>query len=162
MLFIAIMIAAFIGFGVDTFYPEPDYPEYPTALDRPFPVEKDTDELTEEEKAQQNQEYEEFQQKQKEYETQIKLYNRNVSIIAISLAVTILVLSIVFASRLEIISDGMMLGGVFTLLYGIGRGFAADDSQFRFIIITVGLVVAMTLGYIRFIKPHQEKIDPAN
>lgn len=30
MLFVAVLIALFVGFGVSVFYPEPKMPDYPT------------------------------------------------------------------------------------------------------------------------------------
>jgi hypothetical protein len=50
------------------------------------------------------------------------------------------------------IADGILLGGVFTTIYGIIRGLMSEDTKFRFIIVTVGLIIALVLGYIKFIK----------
>ncbi|QQS18821.1 hypothetical protein IPL68_02020 [Candidatus Saccharibacteria bacterium] len=43
-----------------------------------------------------------------------------------------------------------MLGGLFTLIYSIGRGFASQNSKYVFIAITVGLALVIYLGYRRF------------
>jgi hypothetical protein len=57
--------------------------------------------------------------------------------------------------KVEVISDGVMLGGLFTLLYSLGRGFASQDSKYSFISITVGLMVVLYLGYHRFVRPKK-------
>jgi hypothetical protein len=44
-------------------------------------------------------------------------------------------------------------GGILTFGYSVVRGFGADDNTFRFIIVSVGLVIALGLGYIRFARP---------
>ncbi|HEY3374155.1 MAG TPA: hypothetical protein VGK02_03715 [Candidatus Aquicultor sp.] len=49
-----------------------------------------------------------------------------------------------------------MLGGLFTLGYAVGRGFATDD-KFRFVAVSAGLAIALVLGYIELIQPFIEK-----
>jgi len=83
----------------------------------------------------------------------MKLYSRNVSIISLAASLLILAIGLVVLYKTTIISDGMVLGGVLTLLYSIVRGFGAEDSLFRFFVVTVGLIVALILGYIKFVKP---------
>jgi len=80
-------------------------------------------------------------------------YQRNVSILALSAAIIILVLSLTLLRHLLVIADGMLLGGVFTLLYSIVRGFESHDEQYRFIVVSIGLLIALILGYIKFVKP---------
>jgi len=152
-IFVGLLIVAFVGLGIDAFYSGPDYPEYPTRLERPYPVTEKEEDLTTEEKEARNEEFEKYQVEQEKYETESKLYNRNVSIIVLSVAILILVLSLAFATQLAIISDGAILGGVFTLIYGIIRGIEAGDPKFRFLVVTVGLIVAIILGYLKFIRP---------
>ncbi len=55
----------------------------------------------------------------------------------------------------SIISDGLLLGGVFTLGYSIIRGFAGDDDKFRFFVVIVGLVVTVVLGDLKFIRDEE-------
>ncbi len=54
-----------------------------------------------------------------------------------------------------IISDGLLLGGVFTLGYSIILSFADDDDKFRFFVVIVGLVVTVVLGYLKFIRDQE-------
>jgi hypothetical protein len=53
------------------------------------------------------------------------------------------------------IADGILLGGVFTTMYSIIRGLMSEDSQFRFLIVVIGLGIALALGYIKFIRPRE-------
>jgi hypothetical protein len=50
------------------------------------------------------------------------------------------------------------MGGVFTLLYGIVRGFMSENDKYRFLVVTIGLIIAIVLGYIRFIKPEKKGV----
>jgi hypothetical protein len=51
-------------------------------------------------------------------------------------------------------ADGVMIGGLFVLLYSLGRGFASENSKYVFIVVTVGLVTVLYMGYHRFVKAH--------
>lgn len=150
-LFVGILIATFVGVGIDAFYESPEQPDYPE-ISTPNRV---PEEWTEEEKQQQQKAQVEYQEASEKYREAINLYNRNVSIIAIIAAVIVLVGSLLLADAVDVIADGMILGGVLTLVYAIIRGFQADDPQFRFIVITIGLVIAIALGYLKFLKPME-------
>ena len=157
-VFLGILIAAFVGLGIDTFYQGPTPPEYPSKLERVATPEGEAKELTEEEIAEQ----EEYQSKYEQFSEDMARYNRNVSIIALVAAVLILAISLGFSQKLDILADGVLFGGILTLGYGIIRGFGSDDPQFRFIVITVGLIVAVVLGYMRFVKPQMEQAVSSN
>jgi hypothetical protein len=74
----------------------------------------------------------------------------------LSCAVIVLAVALLLAEKLGVIADGLLLGGIFTLLYGIGRGMDTDSNKYRFMVATVGLVVTLVLGYIKFTR-HQLK-----
>lgn len=150
-VFIGILLVLFVGIGVETFYPQPQYPEYPISLERPSPDGTET--------AKDIKTREEFQKKEKSYQGQIKIYNRNVFIIALVFALLFMAISLFMAEKLLVIADGLLLGGVFTLAYAVGRGFMADD-KFRFIAVSVSLVVALITGYLKFIRPLEGKESP--
>jgi hypothetical protein len=159
-IFIGLLIALFVGLGIDAFYSAPKAPEYPEAYKFPTSAKLEEDK-TAEEKAAELETQRKYEEESKKYQEEYKLHNRNVSIISLSIAVIILALSVIFATQLGVIADGAILGGVFTLIYAIIRGFEAGDPKFRFIVTTVGLVVALVLGYVKFIKPHGQ-IKPTN
>jgi xanthine/uracil permease len=85
-------------------------------------------------------------------EDDMNVCNRNVSIAILVASITLLSISIVFERKIKLISDGIMLGGLFTLLYSIGRGFASDDGKYVFVVVSICLVVVLYLGYHRFGK----------
>lgn len=140
---IGILVAAFIGFGIETFYSTPDAPEYPIGGEY-----KESGEPTAETRKKQD----EFEKQQKDYEPVISKYNQNVAVIAIVLAVILLAGSIIGLSKLEIIGDGLTLGGVFTLFYGIIRAVASQEAVFRFIVVGIALLIVVSLTYWRFLR----------
>lgn len=141
-LFLGVLVALFVGVGINTFYPGPKQPEYPVALN------SWSKEPTPEQIAQQKV----WDKRMADHNRQMKPYNRNVSIIALSIAVVLLVISVVLHDRIKLMSDGVLVGGLLTLLYSIGRGFASEDSRYVFAAITVGLVIVLYTGYRQFIK----------
>lgn len=143
---IGLLFAGVVGFGFSTFYPAPEYPDYPTELSYP----KSDGTFTEEQK-----------QLQKQYEIDSKAaqekqenYNANLSIGIILAALVIIAVSILGLGKIEIIGDGLTLGGVFTLLYGLGRAMVGGDNMIRFVAAVVGLVVLLGLTYWKFIRSH--------
>lgn len=98
-----------------------------------------------------------FQLKQKKYERALAAYNRNVSMASLIASVLILAASLTFLKSIPTISDGLLLGGVFTLGYSIIRGFAGNNDMFRFFVVSVGLAVTLLLGYKKFIQPEDSK-----
>lgn len=157
-LFLGILLSVFVGMGVAAFYPEPKAPEYPINIKEPYvrPL-GESGPAPAEETAEQKQARLDYDQQQKEYRTTSERYNRNVSLITLAGAIILLVASLGFAEKLKEVSDGILLGGVFTLIYSIGRGFAAGDTKYQFMLVTVGLLIAIILGYIKFIKPTNTK-----
>lgn len=139
-LFLGIMVALFIGFGISAFYQEPKAPEYPTMLEKESSIE------TADEKEARIQ----FEKDQKTYREAMKPYNRNVFIIATIASVILLGASFSFFKTFPDISNGILLGGVFTLVYAVIRGLMSEDSMIRFVVVTVGLAIALVLGYLRF------------
>lgn len=141
--FLGLIIAIFVGIGVSTFYVAPEMPEWPTTLDTYGK------EFTEEQRAIQKT----YDDEMNTYnEEEMEPYNRNVSIITLSAAVLLLTLSMFLEKKkIPVIADGVMLGGLFTLMYSLGRGFASQDSKYSFIAVTIGLLVVLFLGYRRFV-----------
>lgn len=151
-VFLAVLIVTFVGVGISAFYKAPKYPEYPPELNfRTAPIDQSTNsaELMEKQIK--------FEKESRNFQKVNENYSRNVSTIALVASLIILVLSITLVTKIDFMSDGILLGGVFTLVYSIIRGFDAGDEKFRFIVVTVGLAVAMFLGYWRFVKTIQSK-----
>jgi hypothetical protein len=153
-IFIGILFATLVGVGIAAFYPEPKYPEYPPQLSYPVKPEAEQTEADRQEQIKQQQMYE---IRSKAYEKTKQTYNRNVSIIAVVFAIAALVISLTLFKTLLLIADGLLFGGLVTLVYSIIRGFETDDNIFRFIVVAIGFVVAVVVGYIKFAKPAKQK-----
>jgi len=136
--FLGLIIALFIGLGISTFFPSPETPEYPVS-----PVSEPTDAQIEK----YNKDYD-------VYTDQLQSYHQVVSIISLVAAVLLLAVSLVTDRRNSTISNGLMLGGLFTLVYSIGRGIASEDNRYTFVAVTVALLVVLYLGYRQF-GPNQ-------
>jgi len=145
-LFLALMLALFVGFGVAVFYTSPKAPEYPIELEG-----KITGEYTTEQKKIEA----DYNQLQREYQKEFMTYNRNVSAIILAFSILILILSLTVFAKIDIIGDGVLFGGLLILAYGIIRGLMSQESKYQFIVVSVGLIVTLALGYIKFLKPRK-------
>lgn len=148
--FLAILITLFFGLGVSAFYSSPEPPEYPKVLSMPT-KDVSTTQTQEQIDAQIS-----FNKANEDYTVELADYNHKVSIITLWLAIVALAISLVFLGNIYVLSNGLLLGGVFTLIYSMIRGFMADDNQYRFIIVSVGLIITLALGYIKFIRQNRQ------
>jgi hypothetical protein len=146
--FLALLVALFVGLGIDAFYEGPKMPDYPSELN----VQNPSCENYQETKTIQ----EKFDRDQKNFNEKSKIYNRNVAIVSLVFAILILIASLTLLSKIKMIADGVLLGGVFTTAYSIIRGLMSEDSRFRFLVVTIGLAIALILGYIKFIRKAEE------
>ena len=150
LIFIGVLFAVLVGVGIAAFYPEPKPPEYPSALK--IPREGGLNQpVFEELKGEQ----EEYDRLEKAFRQNLEIYNRNVSIIAIVASIITLVVSLTLFKKLLLIADGLLLGGVLTILYSIIRGFGSGNNKFQFIIVSISFIVALILGYIKLAKPSK-------
>ena len=156
--FLGLMVTAFIGVGVYTFHPpqtESDlqikdlYHQEQTIRDSRSP-----DELTAADREQIKEldnERDELREAAREVQT---AWGRSTSIILILFATLAMAVSLLRADQLPVISNGLLLGGVFTMVYGVGWIIATNTSIARFVVMTVALVITLALGYVRFVR-HQ-------
>jgi len=149
--FLGLVIAILFGVGIQAFYEAPPAPDYPNQeyMYRSEPP-------TKSEQTKLDKEQREFDNKMKDYEVVRKAYEQNVSIILLVLAVVAVVTAFVLSTRIRFLSDGILLGGLFTLVHGLIRGFAADNTKYLFIASCVSLAVVLFLGYRRFLVPDKK------
>lgn len=152
--FLGLLLAVFIGFGINTFYSSPVAPQAPefNLVGKEGP--------TAEQQAQQIA----FDKARQDFDkNQMNPYNRNVSIIALAAAVILAAIGLLLSQRIDVLADGALLGGVFTLIYSLGRGFAAQSSKYSFLVTAIALAVAIVLGYWRYIRsdPRPPKLRPS-
>lgn len=152
-IFIGVLFATLVGVGIAAFYPQPETPDYPIRVSYP----EAPREQNETERQEMIKEQEAYEAQMKAYEEERKTYNRNVSIISLVFAVIALVVSLTLFRTLLMIADGLLLGGLLTLLYSLIRGFEAEDNIFRFVVVAIGFIIAIIVGYLKFTKPAQGK-----
>lgn len=154
-IFIGVLLAIFVGVGIATFNPGPKPPEIPTLLKLyNLPTEPSTDPTI---SAQLQKEQEAFDEVVKTFKEKMEEYNRDVSIVSLMAAILILIISLTLFRKLFIIADGLLLGGVITLLYSVVRVFGSGDDKLRFLVVSVGLALSLILGYLKFIEPSKKK-----
>jgi hypothetical protein len=146
-LAIALLVVAFVGFGISAFYPGPEFPRAYPELEHGVVGENPTEE--------EKQMLAEEQKEMEAYEERLSDYNRVVAFISIGLAVVLLVGSLLWISGVPVIGDGVTLGAVFTLFYGLIRALMTQDERIRFVAVAVGLVVVLALVYWRFIRSRE-------
>jgi len=138
-IFVGALISIFVGVGINTFYPGPVSPDYSskaaTAEGRQLYYES-----------------EEYTVANEQYSQDNSDYYRNVSIVSLIIAVALLWFSIMYEKRLKMMADGILLGGLFTLIYGVNQGFASGNDQYLFLAMTISLAAVIYIGYHKFIK----------
>lgn len=148
--FMGLLLAVFVGVGIAAFYAAPTYPDcWGKAFSTPAtsgPAKTDTD--IEAANA-------DCQKQQDTYEVARQTYSRNVSVVALGSAILLLIIGLSLAVQLGILADGFLLGGLFTLLYSVGIGFESQDFKYRFIVVSIGVLVAFALGYLKFVRPDR-------
>ncbi|HVN26228.1 MAG TPA: hypothetical protein VMT99_01055 [Candidatus Paceibacterota bacterium] len=150
----AFILGALITLGIKAFYPEPVSPTYPNLPIAPVPltpcatkdVECQQAEQVQSAKQQADQQAAQsrFDAQEAQYESAMRVYNRNVFIVANVIGIIVFVVGF-FLVLYAALTDqgapiGMMLAGLWSILYGYGRGWDSIDDRLKFF---VGLVVAV-------------------
>lgn len=151
--FIGLLLATFIGVGIAAFYEAPKSPEL--SIEDTIPLKTQTNPLASQSAEEIRLERERSIKQEtayREYQTKNRLYNRNVSVITTAASVLLLIISLTMLKKLDLLSDGLLLGGLFTQLYSITRGFESQDNKFRFVVVTIGLITSLAVGYLKFIR----------
>jgi len=151
------MVTAFIGVGTYTFLPPPQ-----KELDRQiqdlhrseqsFRNMRPSEELTATDRQELQRIADERDKLADESRVAREGWGRITSIILIALATVAMAVSLVRSDQLPVISNGLLMGGVFTMIYGVGWIVATDSSVARFIVMTVALAITLALGYWRFVR----------
>lgn len=121
--FLGLVVLAFVGIGLNTFYPRPPYPQ--DAVDAVGPA----------------------------YDAYVKLedaWQINTSIILLIAATIVLGISLVRGPWPAVISNGLLLGGIFTMVYAVGMSLGAESSLLRFGVATLALAITVAAGYLSF------------
>ena len=147
----AIILGSLINLGIRAFYPEPVAPQYPV-MTKAYPAQpcaandticlKQQNEAVAADRAAQDQ----FNKDEQAYQDAMKVYNKNLFIIANLIGIIVFAIGffLVFASALAArgVPIGVMLAGLWSILYGYGRGWNSVGDQIKFFI---GLVIALLI-----------------
>lgn len=149
-ILLGIFLTLFIGIGINTFYPEPVY-KTPDPCLSPVLLKQPQSNLDVENM---NRECERSQYILKIAQDRYVQIN---SSIALAAAVIFLFLGMTTIKRVEVFSSGFLYGSIFTLLYSVARGLGSNQALFKFILISISLVLVAGVGYFRFVKESLKK-----
>ncbi len=145
-----LILGSLIVLGIRAFHPEPPPLDY-SFYSKPYPYvdmnceKNDTDCIAKRDQYNKDQQAEQelLNQRQKEWDESMKQYNRDVFLIANVIGILVFVGGFLVIFRTEIGSNGapvgMMLAGLWGIIYGYARGWRSTDDQLKFF---VGLIIA--------------------
>ncbi len=158
-IFLGLMLAVFLGTGVYSFYPPPEAEagysrEEPPQREARMPGGAVVEDST-------HGDVERFDQSGLETKlapdydgvehTRLRdAWRQRTSIFLIILATLTMVVSLIRPDQLPVMSSGLLLGGVFTMVYGVGWTVSTGLSTGRFAVVTVAFVITLVLGWLRF------------
>ncbi len=123
--FLGLVVVAFVGIGVNTFYPEPAYSGdyYPDSLHSDWRL--------------------------------------TTGIILLVAATLLLAISLFLPEAQGVLSNGILLGGVFTMVYAVGMTVTSDRSVVRFVVVAFALAVTIGIGYLKFVRGRRRRAAAA-
>ncbi|MCU0262768.1 MAG: hypothetical protein MUF09_03740 [Candidatus Nanopelagicales bacterium] len=164
-VFLGLMITAVVGVGVYTFHPNPGeesleqiqmLQDERSAIDgcgSPTPGQcREWDQLTPAEQARTKAIDAETTALQAAYEQRSSQWRMSTSVILIVIATLLMAVALALGDSVAVLSNGILLGGLFTMLYGVGWGLASGNSVTRFVVLLVALGVSLALGYVKFVR----------
>jgi len=162
-IFLGLMVTAFVGVGVNTVYPSPQAPfdrqireldrQKKTVMNSKAPAD-----LTPAERTRIQEIEDQRNNTQDASQVAMAPWGRNASIILILFATLAMAISLIRSGQLPVLSNGLLLGGVFTMVYGVGLIIVTATSAARFTVMTIAFVITLALGYARFVR---SRVRPA-
>jgi hypothetical protein len=165
-LFLGGIITAFLVVGLTTFYPQPSFesPQIVELQQRQQAIYECPDgvgcEITPAEQAEIARIDKELEPLRAQQEQARQLWARNAGLILIAAATALLALSLVRWDRAIVLSNGMLLGGLFTMVGGIGLSIAGGEGVARFLVLSLALALTVGLGYLRFARRPADSTGP--
>ena len=146
-LAIGIFVVMTVAFGLVSFYQQPDRPEFPrVAIARPFA--QPGAELTEAEKKQvvefdaaQEAARVEYDAAYEVYRDELATYSRNALALVTLIGLVFIIGGLTAAGALDTLRIGLMLGGLGSLLWGLGYAASDAGSVTMFIAALLALLV---------------------
>jgi hypothetical protein len=156
----AIILSALINLGISAFYPAPVAPTYPNANPVVIPCASADTICQNQQVVVVNQQQAQFNNQVSAYEDAMSVYDRNIFIIANIVGIIIFAAGfwLIFGAALasQGVPIGVMLAGLWSIVYGYARGWGSVDDQLKFFI---GLVIAVLVigGSMWLMQRHQRK-----
>ena len=155
--FLGLMVLAFVGVGVNTFYPSPSDQHQAEQQDiqqqiEALNVKSNGRSLDATQQAEMDRLTAKQNALQRVTDAEMKGWARDTSIVLVIFATLVMGVSLVRSEQLRVLSNGLLLGGLFTMLYGTGWVIFSGNSGARFAVITFALLVAIGLGYMKFVR----------
>lgn len=122
--FLGLVVVAFVGIGVSTFYPQPEWSENPP-------------------------------------ENAWSQWSLVTSIILLICATVLLAVSLFLPEHVGVLSNGVLLGGVFTMVYAVGMALSSERNVARFVVAAVALAVTIGIGWVKFARRRPDAVPPA-
>jgi hypothetical protein len=160
--FVGLMVLAFIGVGVNTFYPVPKQEALNSEMQKLQNQQmrlnsKTTGTLTPAEQAESDRIQTQIDAVNKKMQAEMEIWARNTSIVLVIFATIVMGISLIRAEQLKVLSNGLLLGGLFTMLYGTGWVIFSGSSTARFFVILFALAVTIGLGYLKFVRGRKDE-----
>ena len=163
--FLGLMVVAFIGVGVNTFYESPAA-RYEKQLQdlysqqNKYEVKQPTN-LTPDEQKKLDDIRSQIDALNRKQQEEMQGWQINTGIILVLFATAVMAISLVRSDQLRTISNGLLLGGLFTMIYGTGMSAFSGNSKVRFFVIALALVVTLGLGYVKFVRGQHGALSEA-
>jgi hypothetical protein len=163
--FLGLMVLAFIGVGVNTFYPSPAETHELQVQD----LQRQRDELNVQangrtldttQQAEMDRLIAEQNSLRRTIAEETKGWSRITSIILVVFATLVMSVSLVRSEQLRVLGNGLLLGGLFTMVYGVAWVVGSGNSVARFAVMTFALAVAIGLGYAKFVRQRAAASAP--
>lgn len=164
-VFLGILLVVLIGVGVWTFYPDP-YGQNSPAMEQMEELNKQMEQVNiasgkDEPTAVQQARMKKIQDEMDALNDQMSEGRDDwavvTSVILLTFATILMAISLFLPDHMRVFSNGVLLGGLFTVIYGTGWSFAGGDSRARFFVVLVALLLTVLFGYLRFIRGRRAK-----
>lgn len=133
-LLIGIVYVFVIGSAIAVFYPQP---AYPAPLPAPTPQQSAT--------ISQN------------FTEKLQTYHQRVAIILLIISLLTMGVGYLLRTKNMPIGQGIVFGGVFTLIYSFTTSLDANNTKLSFAISLIGFIVVIALGYFVFLTDEGKR-----
>lgn len=163
--FLGLMVLAFIAVAVNTFYQSPSdrHQKEMQSIDQRLGQlegkQPGGSGLSSSDQAELSKLRDQQTALQNQVQSEMESWSLNTSIILIVYATLVMGVSLIRSEQLRVISNGLLLGGLFSMLYGAGWVIFSGQGVARFVVIVFAFAITIGLGYAKFVRGR--KVAPA-